>query len=184
MIRITKTSKLFKRRNPELAEFRRFSKGWHVTKPTSLSMIRQSGYLKPNSYKNLALSWEADYYSYFDSGFTPLFFAQSLEILEKNFYIQKTSKILQVDIQNYKQYPDLPMLANYAKTTKNGLYFDYQVPTKLQGRMKLNEVVPFNEFFTNKRLGDAVINYTRSVTVMEDIPIENIIDVRDGYSSY
>ncbi len=118
MIRITR-----KRKNPELAEFRGFSEGWHVTKPTSLTMILKSSYLKPNSYKNLALSWEADYYSYFEPGFTPLFFAQSLEILEKNFYIQKTSKILQVDIKNYRQYPDLPMLANYAKTTKKRIIF-------------------------------------------------------------
>lgn len=184
MIRITKPSKLpkrFKRKNPELAEFRRFPEGWHVTKPNSLINIEKSGYLKPNSYKNLALSWEADYYSYFEPGFTPLFFAQSLEVLEKNFYIQKTSKILQVNIQQYKQYPDLPMLANYAKTTKDGLYFAYDVPNKLQGVIKLNEIVPFSEFFTNKRLGNAVINYTRSVTIMEDIPIENIINVRNGY---
>ena len=179
MIRITK-----KRKNPELVEFKRFSEGWHVTKAPNLWMIQKSGYLKPNSHKNLALSWEADYYSYFEPGFTPLFFAQSLEILEKNFYIQKTSKILKVDISNYSQYPDLPMLANHAKTTKDGLYFDYQVPTRLQGRMKLNEVVPFSEFFTNKRLGDAVINYTRSVTIMENIPIKNIIDVQEGYSFY
>lgn len=72
------------------------------------------------------------------------------------------------------------MLANYAKTTKDGLYFAYDVPNKLQGVMKLNEIVPFSEFFTNKRLGNAVINYTRSVTIMEDIPIENIVNVRDG----
>lgn len=180
MIRIIKSKKC----NPETAEFRGFSEGWHVTKPNSLINIEKSGYLKPNSYKNLSLSWEADYYSYFEPGFTPLFFAQSLEILEKNFYIQKTSKILQVDIKNYKQYPDLPMLANYAKTTKEGLYFDYQVPTRLQGRIKLKEVVPFSEFFTNKRLGDAVINYTRSVTVMEDIPIENITSVQEGSFFY
>lgn len=76
------------------------------------------------------------------------------------------------------------MLANYAKTTKEGLYFDYQVPTRLQGRIKLKEVVPFSEFFTNKRLGDAVINYTRSVTVMEDIPIENITSVQEGSFFY
>ncbi len=184
MIRITKTSKpskLFKRSNPELAEFRRFSEGWHVTKSPNLWMIQKSGYLKPNSHKNLALFWEADYYSYFEPGFTPLFFAQSLEILEKNFYIQKTSKILQVDIQQYKQYPDLPMLGNYAKTTKDGLVFTYNVPNKLQGVMKLNEVVPFSEFFTNKRLGNAIINYTRSVTIMENIPIENIVSIKDGY---
>lgn len=179
MIRITK-----KRKNPELVEFKRFSEGWHVTKAPNLWMIQKSGYLKPNSHKNLATFWDADYYSYFEPGFTPLFFAQSLEILEKNFYIQKTSKILQVDIKNYKQYPDLPMLANYAKTTKEGLYFDYQIPTRLQGRIKLKEVIPFSEFFTNKRLGDAVINYTRSVTIMENIPIENIIDVQEGYSFY
>jgi hypothetical protein len=179
MIRITR-----KRKNPEPAEFKRFSEGWHVTKPANLEMILQSGYLKPNSNKNLALSWEADYYSYFESGFTPLFFAQSLEILEKNFYIQKTSKILKVNIENYSQYPDLPMLANYAKTTKDGLYFDYQVPTKLQGRMKLKEIIPFSEFFTNKRLGAAVINYTRSVTIMENIPISSIIDVQEGSSFY
>lgn len=178
MIRIIKS----KKHNPELAEFRGFSEGWHVTKPNSLINIQKSGYLKPNSHKNLALSWEADYYSYFEPGFTPLFFAQSLQILEKNFYIQKTSKILEVDIKNYKQYPDLPMLANYSKTTKDGLYFDYEVPTRLQGRIKLKEVIPFSEFFTNKRLGDAVINYTRSVTIMENIPIENIVNVRDGFS--
>ena len=51
MIRIIKSKKC----NPETAEFRGFSEGWHVTKPTSLTMILKSGYLKPNSYKNLAL---------------------------------------------------------------------------------------------------------------------------------
>lgn len=91
---------------------------------------------------------------------------------------------MKVDIKNYSQYPDLPMLANYAKTTKNGLVFTYDVPNKLQDVMKVNEIVPFSEFFTNKRLGNAVINYTRSVTVMENISIENIVDVQEGSSFY
>lgn len=175
MIKITK-----KRKNPELADFRRYDKGYHVTKESTLSSIEKAGFLKPNSNKNLATFWEADYYNYFGKGFTPLFFASSIETLLNNFYINKNSKVLEVDIKDFAQFPDLPMLANKAKTTKTSLYWNYEVPSRFGDRMKLNEGVPFEEFFINKRLGNTVIGYTRSVTVMEDIPIKNILNIWDG----
>lgn len=175
--------KIFKQRrnNPSVAEFKRFKLGYHVTKESGLYLIQKSGFLKPNSHKNLATYWQADFYEYFEKGFTPLFFANSISTLLKNFYINENSKVLEVDIKNFAQFPDLPMLANKAKTTIAGLYWDYQVPFQFGDRMKLNEIVPFEEFFTNRRLGNAVISYTRSVTIMENIPVENIISIKDGW---
>lgn len=177
MIKIKKT----KKQNPETADFKRYNIGYHVTTERGLDAIQNSGFLKPNSYKNLATFWEADYYGYFGKGFTPLFFAHDIETLMKNFYIQKNSKVLEVNIKDFPQYPDLPMLGNRMKTSKskNGMYWDYKVPP-IFGMLKLNEIVPFEEFFTNERLGNKTIYYTQSVTIMENIPIENILNVWNG----
>lgn len=109
------------------------------------------------------------------------FFAHSYSTLLKNFYINEDSKVLEINIKDFAQYPDLPMLANKAKTAEKGLYWDYQVPSQFQEFMKLNEIISFKEYFTNRRLGNAVISYTRSVTIINDIPIENIISIKDGW---
>lgn len=175
-----KVSKLKRRKNPETADFHRYEKGYHVTTSFKLAMILDSGFMMPNSHKNLALFWKADYYGYFEPDFTPLFFASSIETLEKNFYIRKDSKVLEVDISSFPQYPDLPMFGNKIATDQKGMYWDHRVPSQFQGRMKLGEVVPFEEFFTNKRLGNSVIAYTRSITIMEPIPISKILNVWDG----
>jgi hypothetical protein len=176
MIKVSK----IKRKNPETANFHQYQKGYHVTTENNLEKILKSGYLKPNSDKHLATFWEADYYGYFQKGFTPLFFASSIETLEKNFYIRKDSKVLEVDISEFKQYPDLPMFGNRAKTDKNGMYWLYSVPSQFQGRMKINKVTPFEEFFTNRRLGNSVIAYTRSVTIMDAIPTSKILNIWEG----
>ncbi len=175
-----KVSKIKRRKNPETVDFHRYEKGYHVTSEKSFEQILKSGYLKPNSNKHLATFWEADYYGYFEKGFTPLFFGSSIETLEKNFYIRANSKVLEVDISSFPQYPDLPMFGNKIATDQKGMYWDHRVPSQFQGRMKLGEVVPFEEFFTNKRLGNSVIAYTRSITIMEPIPISKILNVWDG----
>jgi len=175
-----KVSKIKRRKNPETVDFHRYEKGYHVTSEKSFEQILKSGYLKPNSNKHLATFWEADYYGYFEEGFTPLFFASSIETLEKNFYIRKDSKVLEVDISSFKQYPDLPMFGNRAKTDKKGMYWVYNVPSQFQGKMKINEVTPFEEFFTDRRLGNSVIAYTRSVVVINYIPTSKILNVWDG----
>ena len=72
------------------------------------------------------------------------------------------------------------MFGNRAKTDKNGMYFLYSVPSQFQSRMKINEVTPFEEFFTNRRLGNRVIAYTRSVVVMDNIPTSKILNVWNG----
>lgn len=175
-----KVSKIKRRKNPETVDFHRYEKGYHVTSEKSFEQILKSGYLKPNSNKHLATFWEADYYGYFEKGFTPLFFGSSIETLEKNFYIRVNSKVLKVDISSFKQYPDLPMFGNRAKTDKNGMYWNYDVPSQFRGRMKVNEVVSFKEFFTDKRLGNSVIAYTRSVVVMDFVPASKILNVWEG----
>lgn len=78
-----------KRKNPETADFKRFSIGYHVTTERGWEAIQKSGFLKPNSYKNLATFWEADYYEYFGKGFTPLFFAHDIETLKEFLYSKK-----------------------------------------------------------------------------------------------
>jgi hypothetical protein len=107
------------------------------------------------------------------------FFASSIETLENNFYIRANSKVLEVDIGEFKQYPDLPMLGNKMKTAKNGMYWNYSVPTRFSN-MKVNEIIPFEEFFTDERLGNSVIAYTRSVTIMNSIPISKILNIWEG----
>lgn len=73
------------------------------------------------------------------------------------------------------------MLGNKMKTSKskNGMYWNYRVPP-IFGMLEVDEIVPFEEFFTNERLGNKTIYYTQSVTIMEDIPIENILNVWNG----
>ena len=55
MIKITK----IKKKNPELADFKKYDKGYHVTKESGLSSIEKSGFLKSNGEARRALSANA-----------------------------------------------------------------------------------------------------------------------------
>ncbi len=82
-----------------------------------------------------------------------------------------------MDVRGYNQYPDLPLFhGNSNVIIKDNLIFfddEKEIPTSLYEYF-VNKIYTKEKLFKNRGLCEAIIKYTKSFVILENIPIERI----------
>lgn len=164
-----------RKKNPSFYKY-----GYHSTKKVFLSDIIESGYLKPNFGRNMSLFWKKDYYNIIEENFIPLFFFISEKTLIRKGYNFKNHVILKIDVNEYDQYPDLPLFEGNSKVKIEDslIYFqnNVDIPNILYEYFE-NKIWTKKQLFANRGLCEAIIKYTGSFTIIDEIPIQNIEEI-------